>query len=177
MKTLTLVVSDPDLLAGLQAALDRYNADLPQTIQVDGIDVPNPKLIATVEAYFEKNAIGWLQSYAGQYVEGYVRPSDEAQREPTPEELVAIGTGAVQLQLDAFAKTRGYDNILSACTYATSGVPKFAAEGQYCVDLRDNVWAACYAILADVQAGNRPMPTLPELLAELPDAEWPNTEE
>ena len=42
-----------------------------------------------------------------------------------------------QKRLDDFAKTRNYDGILSACTYATSEVPKFNAEGVYCVQIRD----------------------------------------
>lgn len=88
--------------------------------------------------------------------------------------LKAEYTAAVQKHLDDFARTRGYDNILSACTYATSTVPKFAAEGQYAVEARDATWAKCYEVLAEVEAGSRPMPTLDELLAELPVLEWPN---
>ena len=76
-------------------------------------------------------------------------------------------------RLDDFARTRNYDNILSACTYATSTVAKFCAEGQYCVDARDATWNACYVILADVQAGTRPMPTLEQIMSELPVLEWP----
>ena len=88
--------------------------------------------------------------------------------------LIAEYTGAVQKHLDVFARTRGYDGILSAATYATSTVPKFAAEGQYAVEARDATWAKCYEVLAAVEAGSSPMPTLDELLAELPVLTWPN---
>ena len=93
---------------------------------------------------------------------------------PTAEQIVAQYTAAVQKHLDDFARTRGYDGIMSAATYATSTVPKFAAEGQYAVDVRDTTWAKCSEILAAVEAGSRPMLTLDELLAELPVLTWPN---
>ena len=63
---------------------------------------------------------------------------------------------------------------MSAATYATSTVPKFKAEGQYAVEARDATWAKCYEVLAAVKSGSRPMPTLKELLAELPVLTWPN---
>ena len=93
---------------------------------------------------------------------------------PSPEQIVAQYTAAVQKHLDDFARTRDYDSILSAATYATSTVPKFAAEGQYAVEARDATWAKCYEVLAAVEAGSSPMPTLDELLAELPVLTWPN---
>ena len=93
---------------------------------------------------------------------------------PIPEQIIAQYTGAVQQHLDTFARTRNYDGILSAATYATSAVPKFKAEGQYAVEARDATWAKCYEVLAAVEAGTRPMPTLDELLAELPVLTWPN---
>lgn len=93
---------------------------------------------------------------------------------PAPEQIIAQYTAAVQKHLDDFARTRGYDGILSAATYATSTVPKFKAEGQYAVEARDATWAKCYEVLAAVEAGSRPMPTLDELLAELPVLTWPN---
>ena len=92
---------------------------------------------------------------------------------PTPAFIQASVVTATQLRLDTFAKTRNYDGILSACTYAASGVVKFAAEGQYCVGARDQSWAALYQIMADVQSNARPMPTLEQVLAELPALEWP----
>lgn len=93
---------------------------------------------------------------------------------PTAEQIIAQYTARVQQHLDDFARTRGYDGILSACTYATSTVPKFATEGQYAVEARDATWAKCYEVLAAVESGSRPMPTLEELLAELPVLTWPN---
>lgn len=102
-------------------------------------------------------------------------------RDKTPDELAADAqalqtsiVAATQERLDAFARTRNYDGILSACTYASSTVPKFAAEGQYCVNARDNTWATLYTLMADVQAGNWAMPTsFDDVEPLLPTLEWP----
>lgn len=80
---------------------------------------------------------------------------------------------AVQKMLDAKAQERRYDNILSACTYATSSKPKFQAEGQACVAWRDAVWEKCYQLMADVDSGSLAQPAIDELLAMLPSMEWP----
>lgn len=80
-----------------------------------------------------------------------------------------------QQRLDDFANTRNYSGILSACTYATSTHPKFQAEGQYCVQARDSTWAKLYEILAEVEAGERPVPAgYAEIESELPVLEWNN---
>lgn len=85
-------------------------------------------------------------------------------------------TEATQSRLDTFAKTRNYDGVLSACTYASSTVPKFQLEGQYCVNSRDSTWATLYTIMSEVQGGTRPMPTtVDEVMALLPVLEWPTT--
>jgi hypothetical protein len=87
--------------------------------------------------------------------------------------LKIILQNSVQKQLDDFARTRGYDNILSCCTYTTSTVQKFQQEAQYCVQMRDVYWNACYTILTEFEMGQRPLPTIEQLLAELPALEWP----
>lgn len=92
---------------------------------------------------------------------------------PTTEEITARLTLVVQAHLDATAKTRGYDSILSACSYATDTNPPFALEAQACVEFRSAVWLACYSIMADVLNGIRPIPTGEELIAELPAIVWP----
>ena len=104
------------------------------------------------------------------------RLEEEANRPPTPEEQLEALTLAIQAHLDAFARTRNYDGIMSAATYATSTVEKFRAEGQYAVEARDLTWAKGYEIMGAVMSGARPMPTLDEVIAELPALAWPGGE-
>lgn len=89
--------------------------------------------------------------------------------------LQASIVSATQQSLDEFAQTRNYDGILSACTYATSGVDKFEIEGQRCVDLRDQTWSALYVILAEVEAGTRLVPdSFADIEGDLPELSWNN---
>ena len=95
----------------------------------------------------------------------------------TPESMSdpqAILTNAVQEMLDNQAKSLGYDNIFTASTYVASSIPKFQTESVALVAWRDQVWVSCYAILVDVLAGIRLIPTVDELLAELPKFEVVN---
>ena len=66
---------------------------------------------------------------------------------PTDEELHAIKLKefeqVVQRHLDATAKSKGYESVLSACTYASYANP-FQAEGQAFTAWRGNVWSYCY---------------------------------
>jgi hypothetical protein len=89
------------------------------------------------------------------------------------EEIIARLTAAIQKHLDDTARTRGYDGILSACSYATDTNPPFALEAQACVDWRSAVWLTSYALMAEVQSGQRPIPTVEELIALLPQITWP----
>lgn len=89
---------------------------------------------------------------------------------PTQEEIIAGYTDMVQAYLDSTARTRNYDNILSLCTYATSTNEKFRREGQAGVEWRDAVWAKCYEILAEIQAGTRGVPE--DIISELPVMNW-----
>lgn len=94
-------------------------------------------------------------------------PSDDS-IPPTAEEILKIMQDAIQRHMDAKARERNYDGILSLCTYATSTNPKFSAEGQAGVSWRDECWSRGYEIMAEVQQGLRPIPTEQELLGELP---------
>ena len=104
-----------------------------------------------------------------------VPPAPEPPPPPTQEQIIAAFSAQIQGRLDAFARGRNYDGILSACTYATSTMAKFKAEGQACVNLRDATWSAAYNILAQVQAGTRPMPSsIADIEADLPPLVWPS---
>lgn len=86
----------------------------------------------------------------------------------TPEAIKARLTNDVQRYLDDTARSSGYDDIKSAVTYADEpAVTKFQIEGQAFRAWRSHIWEACYQLLAEVEAGTRPVPTKAELLAEL----------
>lgn len=123
--------------------------------------------MGTQMAFFRDDA--WV-------VEDLPEPVPEPGQEPLPEpvpptfeqRLKALQDD-VQAQLDAVARAYGYDGISSAVSYADEpAVPKFQAEGQALRAWRSLVWAACYELLAEVQAGGRDEPTWEELLADLP---------
>lgn len=128
-------------------------------IRADGAFIPADEANTDYAAYQK-----WLA--AGNTPE----PADAKTKEQIIEEYQA----AIQKRLDNFAQTRNYDGILSACTYAESTVARFKAEGQYCVNARDTTWVKCYEILDAVNSKSRPMPTLEQLMSELPILSWPN---
>lgn len=91
-----------------------------------------------------------------------------ANQEAAFAKAVKASIDAVQAHLDSAAQSKGYDNITSACSYAAA--PNvFQAEGISFLTWRADVWSACHAMLADVQAGTRPMPTPGEIIADLPE--------
>ena len=127
-----------------------------------------------------QEACDWVNAYQnGFYLTDYERDENGNMRlivcqmpQPTIEELqVQIQkqlTGAVQHVLDAKAQELNYDNCLSVCSYIDTGVAKFDAEGRAFRAWRSAVWAKGYEILAQVQAGQRAIPTEEQLIAELP---------
>ena len=79
-----------------------------------------------------------------------------------------------QRRLDAFAQTRGYENINSATTYISSSVDKYKNEGTYAATARDSTWSALYQIIDDVTAGEREkIVNFSEIESELPTLAWP----
>ena len=89
----------------------------------------------------------------------------------TPEELEAIvskrvAAKEIQLMLDKEAQKAGYDSIISACSYL--GSTNFGDEARSFLDWRDAVWTYAFKVEQDVINGLRTMPTINELLGELP---------
>lgn len=81
-------------------------------------------------------------------------------------------TVLAQKRLDKFAQERGYDSILSACSYSLSSIPRFALDAAHCVELRDKTWAKVHSILKDLKEEKRPMLPAAKLLVELPTLTW-----
>jgi len=132
---------------------------------------PTPQYNPATHAVREAAPVGGVQQW-----EVHPLPAEEveANQAAAAQALQQSIVDATQQRLDDFARTRNYDGILSACTYATSAVPKFAAEGQYAVQARDATWAALYQFMADVQAGTQPVPTgFEDVEPLLPPLAWP----
>lgn len=81
---------------------------------------------------------------------------------------------AIQAHLDATAKERNYDSILTMVTYDIPTGGRFKAEAAIAANWRTSVWETAYDLLAEVQAGTRPVPTVEELIALLPIPNWPS---
>jgi hypothetical protein len=87
---------------------------------------------------------------------------------PTAEQIMSRLVSRVKFWLDSQARALGYDDIKSAVSYAEEpAVPQFQQEGQALRRLRSLAWARCYEILNAAQAGQRPVPTEEELIAEM----------
>jgi len=78
---------------------------------------------------------------------------------------------AVQVHLDATARARGYDSILSACSYA-SAPNRFQMESQAFIEWRSACWDMAFQVQQEVAEGTRPVPTEEELISLLPVFEF-----
>ncbi len=74
---------------------------------------------------------------------------------------------AIQNHLDTKAQKFRYDNMMSARSY-TGYTNAFQAEAQALATWASECWVAAGQIEADVQSGVRVMPTVDEVIAELP---------
>jgi hypothetical protein len=90
-----------------------------------------------------------------------------------PDEVAELITStfeqAIQAHLNAAAVNNGYDDIMTAISYAEEpAVPRFQNDGKAFRAWRSLVWAYAYEQLAEVKAGARAQPTIEEFLGELP---------
>lgn len=87
------------------------------------------------------------------------------------EELTELFKKKTQELLDTKAKEKGYDDILSACSYA-GYENDFKAEGEAFGIWRAKVWKYGYALLDAIGKGERTLPkSFEELMKELPKFE------
>lgn len=96
-------------------------------------------------------------------------------RPPKPEPPLTADdfANAIQNHVDATAKSKGYADGVALAGYSTSTISAWAAEAQAFIGWRDQVWLYAYTELAKVQGGQREVPTIAELVGELPTINWP----
>ena len=91
------------------------------------------------------------------------------------QETIADYKQAIQGHIDAVARAKGYDSGVSLAGYKGSAVEAYAADADAFTTWRDPLWLTVFGILADVQSGAIPQPTIPELIVMLPAPPWPLT--
>ena len=107
----------------------------------------------------------WVINWTTQTIE-----RDEVKR--VEAKISSIQT-SVQDMLDSKAQEKGYDTIISACSY--TGYPNpFKVESELYTEWRGNVWATCYQILGEWENGIIPEPSEEEVLAQLPELAIPS---
>lgn len=102
-----------------------------------------------------------------------VRDVDQEKAEGNKERRYAHIEAEIKHLLDEVVRLRKYDNFLSAASYVNSMNPSYASEALAAVHWRDLVWATWIQIQTEVNAGIREVPTVEEVLNELPQIQWP----
>lgn len=138
------------------------------------VDTPKPPYDLSTSYVVESTPIDdngtWKKTWEIVSISPVLAQERRAKKYSNFETIVQI---YVQNKLDAFAKTRGYESILSACTYATSSIDSFRIEGQRCIVLRDGMWAKAFQILNDCFSGARPIyESIEPVEAEFPRLSW-----
>lgn len=137
------------------------------------IEIPQP-VVEINQEVIESNP----QFVNGQWQQKWnIRYLTDEQVERKKQELIAQTKvhlkAAINKRLDDFAKTRDYDNIMTACSYFNSTDATYAAEAQTCIQARDQTWQKYYEIIAEIEAGSRPLVvSYDDIETELPVLSW-----
>lgn len=87
--------------------------------------------------------------------------------------LFGLASAAVTKQLDDFAKTKDYDNIVSLCSYLDDPDENLDKEGRRGRLLRSQAWTSMREFQSKVLTGEIPIPrTEKELLPCVPELTW-----
>jgi hypothetical protein len=92
---------------------------------------------------------------------------------PTEKEIQEQLEQGIEAWMNTVVAERDYDSIDTCIArYTDSPNPKYAREAKAVRDWNTAVWDKCWDILAEVKAGKRDVPTLEEVIAELPKLDW-----
>jgi hypothetical protein len=90
---------------------------------------------------------------------------------PTQAQLTAQYEAKAQSNLDSLAQSWGYDNIVSAVSYANSTVAQYKADALALIAWRDATWQEAESLDAQIAAGTAQVPaTVAAFVALLPAA-------
>lgn len=114
-------------------------------------------------------------------IEGVEKPSEDYLESLLPQyefelnlnDFQLISTNAVRAHIDSVAQSKLYDSAISCASYTTSTNPQWKSEAETFIAWRDSVLAFCYSKLEAIRNQQIPIPTIPELLASLPEIVWP----
>lgn len=103
----------------------------------------------------------------------YTPPSTHPPLPDYTQEKLDLGQ-AIYEHMNQVVQQYDYKTIDSACLRVLSSNPSYKAQGEAAMAWRDAVDAKCEEILMSVISGERLVPSLEELIAELPVLEWPS---
>ncbi len=140
---------------------------------IQGIIVDEDSLSAqkNIEAQLKAMNVPFtVKSVNLEQVFGYDDKPVEVETAPkTQEQIIKSFVTVVQDFMDSKAQELNYDSIFTAITYENDTNIKFAKEAEAFKAWRSKVWTTCYAVLDEVLAGTRAIPTKEELFALLPE--------
>ena len=92
---------------------------------------------------------------------------------PTEKEIQEELERGIEAWMNTVVAERDYDSIDTCIArYTDSPNPKYAQEAKAVKDWNTMVWDKCWDILKEVKEGKRGIPTLEEVIAELPKLDW-----
>lgn len=140
----------------------RYDSNIHTVIPAQALPLTEQQFTYSIE-----HTNGYLQWVNGQIVWTVPPPPPLPSQAELFQLTVKQFDSAVEAHLYAEAASCGYTNIERACMYASSPNP-YQAESQSFVEWVGNVWAYCYGELQKVEAGTRSMPSVEQIISELP---------
>ena len=99
------------------------------------------------------------------------KTEEDIQQEAVNQRITEIQV-AVQNLLDSKAREKLYDDAFAICSYANSTDETFHLEANQFIAWRDQCWRKCFEIIGLFNNGDIPMPTVGEVLRQLPTLDW-----
>lgn len=135
-----------------------------------GVEITEAQYAEGLAAMLEGKRVSIVGGFHVAAVEAPGEPDPDP--EPTPEQLERLLVTQFNEFLDSVAGQRRYDSRFTCALRAGFEGP-FQAEGQVFAAWMDECNMIAYGVMADVKAGRRAVPSPAELLAMMPQIQWP----